>query len=245
MVHIVGLDRYPPLKVFEQVAPALVGLGEVYLGAQAACFMGLDLCGKVVYNMEPLYPGCRPFSVGYLELLRKNTVLDYSLSNVSFLISRGVRAFHLPYRFHPSLKRWEGSEKDIDVLFVGSGGTRREKVLNRLARRLGVEWVQGVYGLELDRLCRRARVHLNIHFADSYQLEVVRLNYLLANNETIVSEPGNESWVNDLYDPYLYMTSNLDGAIDIALENPKGRNDLMEKLPMDCSKAMEWLVGLN
>jgi hypothetical protein len=246
MIHIYGIDKFPALQVFEQVAPALEFDKDIYLGAQAVCFLGEQdrFKGHVIYNMEPLYDGCRPLQIGYMDVLKNNVVLDYSAHNVEFLKHIGVEAFHLPYGLHDGLKRFSSKpihEQDIDVLFVGSFSPRRDSIINELARRHKVTWAQSMHGVELDDLCSRARVHLNIHGQDRYLLEVVRLNYLLANGQNIVSEPGIDEDVNMLYKQHVHLTYNLEQGLDDALSQKQGYTSLPMHLKMNCHAANAWL----
>lgn len=238
---ILNVDKFPRLRVFEQVEPALAPLSrDVVLGAQTACFTGQRLCGRIIYNMEPLYPGCRPFECGYLDILANNVVLDYSAQNVEFLRQLGVDAFHLPYGVHPALVNIPHQSKSIDVLFVGSAGSRRSTIVQGLQRRYNVVWAQDIFGQQLLNLLAMARVHLNIHWMEGTQLEVVRLNHLLANGLTVVTEPGCEPDVNAQYWEHCVMTEDIEAGVGYALENPQPV-DVAGLPKMDCTAADEWL----
>lgn len=242
MIHIVAEDRIPDAGAFWDVRRALEFDQDVYLFAQLAKIFGIELSG-VVYNMEPLYDGCRSLSIGYMETLKRCKVLDYSAANVEYLKAHGVEAFHMPYGYHPSLERVKPVAKDIDVLFFGSWNTRRAALFSKMPRHINFVWAQGVYGDALDRLIARAKVHVNVHYCDSHQLEVVRLNYLLANGCTVVSEPGNEAKVNEAYAPgMLYAQySDIIHACIYALDHPKNGQEAIRAMPHDCGPAQRWL----
>ena len=240
MIKVVGDFLYPESAVFREVGKALSFKQDVYLASHLSNLFGEKLVGEVVYNLEPLYDGCRSFTLGYEEVLRNNIVLDYSAKNVSYLSSLGIEAFHLPYGYHPYLNRPGHVHKDIDVLLVGSINPRRVEIVERLRKHFNIVWVQGVYGAALDTLIARSKVHLNIHYIEDHPLEVVRLNYLLANGCNVVSERGNEESVNLLYDPLLWFTDNLEEGVEQALSFKKAP-DLIVRLQHDNSKAQEWL----
>jgi hypothetical protein len=141
--------------------------------------MGVDLVGKVIYNMEYLHDNSPLFGIGYLETLKDNIVLDYSKKNVEYLKGRGIDAFYMPYGFHESLSRIPQVNKDVDVLFFGSlRHPRRQRIFKELSDRVSLTLVEGVYGDELDSIVARAKVVLNMHHAEGQPLEVVRVNYL-------------------------------------------------------------------
>lgn len=247
--RIIGADRLPFARAFDHVADAL-DMPEVLLGA---CFAGLigervpD--GSIIYNLEPLHDGCRAFEVGYLDTLRRCCVLDYQRRNVAYLASLGVEAFHLPFGHHPSLERCRPAEKDIDVLMVGSMTPRRLPILSQLCLAgLNVRYVLGCYGAELDVLVARAKVHLNVHRYEGHPLEVVRLNYLMANGGCAVSEPG---WDDDENQAYAggVIFSRYDDLVDtVRAVLASGRHEhigtlakeTIRRMPLDTSAAREW-----
>lgn len=92
------------------------------------------------------------------------------------------------------------SPQDIDVLFYGSVGPRRQKILDQIkALGLNVHAVFGVYGPERDALIARSKVILNLHHYDSKIFEVVRVFYLMINSKAVVSEVGNETSISEVY----------------------------------------------
>jgi hypothetical protein len=215
MIYIVGDGQFPECKAFYDVKAWLQGKinGDVYLAAMLAPLVGLHLEGVVIYNLEPLYDGCRSFTLGYLDTLKRCTVLDYSRKNVEYLKTLGVKATYVPYPFHNELVRpVPDVVKDIDVLLVGSKNTRRLEAVKNLPDGVRFVWAEGVYGRELDVLIQRAKVHLNIHFATPHPLEVVRLNYLIANGCTVLSEEGDDEEVNAEYAHFLTFFSPEDLA---------------------------------
>ena len=250
--RIIGADRLPFARAFEHVADAL-NMPEALLGA---AFAGLTQepipDGSVVYNMEPLHDGCRAFEVGYLETLRRCHVLDYQRPNVDYLASLGVEAFHLPYGYHPSMERCVSVEKDIDVLMVGSMSPRRMMILNALVLAgANVRYVLGYYDKELDDLVARAKVHVNVHRYEGHPLEVVRLNYLMANAECVITEAGWDAEEGRAYADGVVFCG-YDDIVRVALaliKNPvretigRQAQKIIRSMPFDIRGAREWLTG--
>jgi len=102
---IVGDGLIPEVRAFYDVRDFLKIDHPVILASHLAPVVGITIRGQVIYNMEPLYDGCRSFSLRYLETLQNNVVLDYCSKNVEYLSSLGVNAFHLPYGYHGALYR--------------------------------------------------------------------------------------------------------------------------------------------
>lgn len=243
MIKILGEGIFPEAAAFHDVRDALDFDCDVTLMAQVAPLLGVDLEGEVIYNMEPLYDGCRSFSAGYRGTLERAIVLDYSAKNVAYLKTLGIEAFHMPYGYHESLERPRDEEKDIEVLCLGSVNPRRTRLFEKLREEFNFVWVQGAYGEARDRLIAKARVHVNAHYCDEHPLEVVRLNYLMANHCTVVSEKGNEPEVNELYEDGLIFTE-VDELIDacrFALDHPKDGHACVKRMPQDCGPARAWL----
>ena len=248
--RIIGANRLPFARAFEHVADAL-NMPEVLLGA---AFAGLTQepipDSSIVYNMEPLHDGCRAFEVGYLETLRRCHVLEYQRPNVDYLASLGVDAFHLPYGYHPSMERCTPAEKDIDVLMVGSMSPRRMQILNALVLAgANVRYVLGYYDKELDDLVARAKVHVNVHRYEGHPLEVVRLNYLMANAECVITEPG---WDDEEAKTYAdgVVFCGYDEIVRVALalikhpirEEIGGRaQQIVRGMPFDTQGARKWV----
>lgn len=234
------------MAAFDEVAKAMEFDRDIWLGAHNTYFMKTaPLKGELIYNMEPLYDGCRALSLGYMETLKQCDVIDYSRENVKYLAAHGVEAFYMPYGYHPSQlvapDLPKPTSKDIDVLFIGSGTPRREMLVSILSKRFKVEVAQGVYGVDRDRLLLRAKLHLNIHANAGTPLEVVRLNYLLANGCTVVTEPGNDPELNAVYSEMTYMATDLYSAVCSALWDPlENVAQKMMRHRHDCSAANAW-----
>ncbi len=121
-------------------------------------------------------------------------VLDYSLDNVAALVERGLplkQVYHVPIEppavpAPPPLP--EG--RTIDVLFYGALNARRERYFEALRRRVDLQVVTEVFGDDMNRLLRSAKVVVNIHHYEDALLETTRLSEALSLGARVVSEEG-------------------------------------------------------
>jgi hypothetical protein len=243
VIHIIGDGVIKQTQAFYDVRDALEFDCDVYLGAMLANQLGIELKNKVIYNMEYLHDASPLWSMGYMEILRNNVVIDFSTQNVRYLKKLGIKAFYMPYGYHESLERAKPSKQDIDVLFVGSiHHPRRQKLLSDLSEKCIVAVTHGVYGEDLDALVSRAKVHLNMHHAEGQPLETVRLNYLMANHCSIVSEHG-DGWEKYALGARFENYENLAEACLEALNDPIDGYEIVKQMPMNCKAANEWVRG--
>ena len=63
--------------------------------------------GAIIFNLEQLEASGYPWQKtgGYLDLLKKFEVWDFSLKNIDFLISRNIKAAFLPLGYVPEMSR--------------------------------------------------------------------------------------------------------------------------------------------
>lgn len=245
MIHILGYDKIPQFRAFDSVKNYLEDYfdTDLYLGAFCADPLEIDLKDKLIYNMEYLHDDSPLWAVGYKKVLEMNTVLDFSRQNVEYLAKIGIKADYMPYGISKKMQSVVHKvDKDIDVLFIGSTHfDRRSKVLAALARQCNLVVATDTYGTELDELISRAKVHLNMHHAEGQPLETVRVNYLLANNCTVVSEQGSDDQLNgqydgslifavydDLVDKCLTALRNYEGVKRIRIDESLLRNPTLE-----------------
>lgn len=244
MIRVIGEGIIEQASAFNDLKSVLDFDQDIYLGAMWANILGIELRGRVIYNTEFLYDESPLFGIGYLDTLRNNIILDYSAGNVSYLKQHGIEAFHMPYGYHPSLERPHFCEKDIDVLFVGSNHhQRRIDLFAELSKHCRLVIAKGCYGEDLDRLIARAKVHINLHHVEGQPLEVVRLNYLMANHGNVVSEYGPDSDVNHLYESGLRFADYgelIDSCMD-ALKAPIDGYETIKTIPHNCTEAKKWI----
>lgn len=146
---------------------------------------------SVIVNLEQIQSGYSWFKEEYKAVLQSRPVLDYSPRNKESLLSHGVDGVDvLEIGYHSSLTRIPTiNNKDIDVLFYGSIGERRAKILRELALAgLNVVKLFGEYGVKRDIAISRSKVVLNMHHSDNGVFEIVRVSYLLANKICVLTE---------------------------------------------------------
>jgi rhodanese-related sulfurtransferase len=167
----------------------------IVLGSNVLAAFGWDPPKKpILYNLEQVDDSSYWITPAQLTLFRRYPVWDYSRANIEQLAARGISGLtHVPIGYVPQLTRIVPAAEDIDVLFYGVYGRRRQAVLNVLrAKGFRVESVNGVFGAARDALIARSKIVLNIHVYEAKVLEIVRISYLLANRRAVVSEPGGD-----------------------------------------------------
>jgi hypothetical protein len=146
---------------------------------------------SILVNLEQIVPGYAWFKEEYKAILKAKPILDYSQRNKRNLLSHGIDNVDvLEIGYHSSLTRIPTvNNKDIDVLFYGSMGERRSKVLRELAMAgLQVVHLFGEYGAKRDMAISRSKVVLNMHHSENGVFEIVRVSYLLANKICVLTE---------------------------------------------------------
>jgi hypothetical protein len=156
----------------------------------------------IVYNLEQIDGSPDQIVPGYLDILSRYPVWDYSKRNVTALAAQGVTARLCGIGYMPGLTRIPAAPvKDIDVLFIGSMNPRRALVLEQISAQGAVVKVAfNCYGAERDDMIARAKIVLNLHFFAAKLFEIVRVSYLLANRVCVVSETGLDT---ELEGPFL------------------------------------------
>lgn len=125
------------------------------------------------------------------KLLEAVAVIDYSLSNIRFLVESGFpheRLFYLPI-FSKVLEKSQAEYK-YDVLFYGYVNDRRKRILNTLRKYFKITIADDCFGSEMSQLIKESKVILNIHGSDNGMVESARLFECLSMGKVIVSETG-------------------------------------------------------
>ena len=152
-----------------------------------------------VFQMEQTVSS-RWFTEDYLAKLKNACgVLDYALANVDFFqkpeqkeLSRSV--YYLPVDYCPQYTLAElPQEKEYDVLFYGdASNSRRKAILEAVSRRFRVKLCSEIYGEDVYREIRKAKVLLNIHYYDGALLETTRLYETLSLNAAMIVSEDSE-----------------------------------------------------
>lgn len=158
----------------------------------------------ILYQLEHLHDqhGLLPEWPEYYELIKNaHAIWDFSIESFNFLISKGFKnSFYVPPGFHRSLELFvPAKNRDIDVLFIGSPHPRRELIIQKLiSRGVNVRYLNKSLGESRDSLIARSRIVLNIHAWDNINtLETIRISFLLANRNFVVSESSDHNPYED------------------------------------------------
>jgi len=150
--------------------------------------------GSIVYNTEMVVPGS-PFIASMLPFVRAFETWDYSPTNVRRWEAMGlgarVRLVRPAYLPHYTVVRID-APRDVDVLFYGMLGARRQGVLESIARTgVRLKVLIDVWGDELNAWIERSRLLVNIHHRGDAVFETARMSKALANRRCFVSEAGS------------------------------------------------------
>ena len=147
----------------------------------------------------------------YLVKLKNSCgILDYSLTNIDFFQKTEYRdisrnAYYLPVDYCTQYTQADiPQEKAYDVLFYGDASNpRRKAMLEAVAKHFNVKVCSELYGEDVYREIRKAKVLLNIHYYDGALLETTRLYETLSLNATmIVSEDSEHRMETDRLEPF-------------------------------------------
>ncbi len=215
-ITIVAPPGYPHVAAFFEVAEALSS-GLKALGHECAVTTRGDIPGcqhivlgsnllleyplqiakdAILYNLEQIDMGSSWLRPELIALFKRHRVWDYSRRNAKALAELGVKVEQVvPVGYAPELTRIQhAAKKDIDVLFFGSLNDRRKAVIDGFqSAGVNVMAVFGAYGVKRDALIGRAKLVLNVHYYEAKVLEIVRLQYLLANKVAVLSERGADA----------------------------------------------------
>jgi hypothetical protein len=136
------------------------------------------------------------------EWARNFETWDYSDKNIEKFFEHGIKNVKkLGLGYQKELNRIVSmGTQDIDVLFYGSIGDRRKKIIDDLSSEgMNVKAVFGVYGKERDDLIARSKVILNFHHYNSHIFEVVRVFYLLSNAKAVVGEVSESTSIDKIF----------------------------------------------
>lgn len=184
-------------------APPVFGYGkEVHIVLCPQMFSRLPRA-MVAFQMEQSISS-RWFSPKYLRTLSRSlAILDYSQTNITFLIERGIpykNIFYLP--IHPlpdyqALLKTQGivlplnPPKEYDVLFYGDTNCpRRQRILEEIGKHFRLEVVGNLFGEALCTKILQSRVVINIHYYEGALLETTRVCECLSLGVPVISEIG-------------------------------------------------------
>jgi hypothetical protein len=174
---------------------------------------------SIIVNTEQLSADHSPWHDRIYRWVSRFETWDYSERNLAILKAVGAQEPKLlRLGFHKKLARIQKSNhQDIDVLFYGSIGDRRKKIIDDLkATGSNVISVFGVYGEDRDRLIARSKIVLNLHHYNSQVFEIVRVFYLMINAKAVVGEVGENTAIDPYYVPGI-CAANYDALVPSCL----------------------------
>jgi 2-polyprenyl-3-methyl-5-hydroxy-6-metoxy-1,4-benzoquinol methylase len=169
----------------------------------------------IVYQLEHLHDDFGLLSEWpeYFELLQNaNFIWDFAPASTNYLLEKGFKnVFLLPPGFHRSIEKFQPKkDQNIDVIFIGSPHPRRAKIIKELeAQGVKIKCFQNIFQGDRDKELADSKIVLNIHAWDQINsLETVRISYLLANKNFVLSEIGDHNPYGNglIYAPYSDIT---------------------------------------
>jgi hypothetical protein len=107
----------------------------IVLGAHLALNSVVQIpSGAILYNLEQIEPTIDERIPGYLDLLRRFHVWDYSALNIGQLKQLGIDATLCGVGYMPALTRVMPAREDLDILFIGSVNPRRLAVFQEIEK---------------------------------------------------------------------------------------------------------------
>lgn len=153
---------------------------------------------RIAFQMEQSVSS-RWFTDEYCKMLENSlAVLEYSLVNLDFLITKGIAYPHVHYLPIGASNTYglgvSVPVKKYDVLFYGDSlsSSRRRRMLDALKARFKVHIVSEVFGEEMIRTLKEARVVVNIHYYENALLEMPRIQECLSLGLRVVSESSQD-----------------------------------------------------
>ena len=217
-----------------------------------------------LYQMEQINQNQEPYqNIDIIMNSIKNSycTFDYSSTNISLYPDDIRDKIKLLTPFIGEVKEYS-EEKTIDILFIGALNERRIKILDEIKRYSRVnnldykiEIVDNVFEDELDRLIKKSKIVINLHYYPNAILELFRIHDVLPYDCKILSElPGDgdpDGFVEkykDVVDFFPVIEDDLSNAglmhcvIDDALNNINHQDTtnskLMEELNLKNKNAL-------
>ena len=153
---------------------------------------------RIAFQLEQSVSS-RWFTEDYLATLENSLcVLDYSLTNIEYLVKRKIQyphVFYLPIGASPEHQTSnQGTDKCYDVLFYGDFKScpRRRLMLATIKKYFDVKICSEVFGHEMAAEIQRARVVINLHYYENALLEMPRIQECLSLGVPVVSEVSRD-----------------------------------------------------
>lgn len=149
---------------------------------------------RILFQLEQSVSS-RWFSEKYISDLDNSlAVFDYSLTNIEFLESKGIKYPHVYYipigLPSSSIRSTNKEEKEHDFLFYGDSNSspRRIEFLSKLQEKFNVKIYNNLFGEDMHSAIRKAKIVVNIHYYEGALLETPRIQECIYLGTPVLSE---------------------------------------------------------
>lgn len=150
----------------------------------------------IAYQMEQSVTS-RWFNENYFNKLKNSVaIFDYSLKNIDFLQKNNIdlkQIYYMPVSYVNNIFE-ENIKKEYDVLFYGDDSClRRKNILSELSKEFNIKIINNLFGEELKKELKKAKIIINIHYYENALLETTRICECLSmNTGLIISENSGD-----------------------------------------------------
>jgi hypothetical protein len=166
----------------------------------------------------------------YMELVHRNSLLDWSRYNVEQLkakINIKVYSFYFFDFMEPEMPEW--STRPIDFFFCGSANAERKRILEEFKKEnptanieIDLSYSYTVPNLLVEKL-KQVKYVINLPFYEKNSLETHRINRALSVGCEVVSLYSKDKYLNKQYAPYIHFVKEL-GDFTFLLEQERKGN---------------------
>lgn len=174
----------------------------IYIFIQTIPDLSISYKNIILINIEQL---TRTNFYDYVKtcLDRNIKVFDYSIENIDF-IDKYDSISWLPYQINTDennkLCEYNQTKKLYDIGFIGAISNKRNYILSELINKGYSVLKILAFGDVRDKMMASAKILLNIHFADDYNIhESLRCDRHLFSNTIVVSESSHKDNILDTY----------------------------------------------
>lgn len=193
---------------------------------------------SIVYNFEQIGLDSNRVELDrWVKKYRGLEIWDYSKKNIEAYSRLGISGLentkYVPIgSSNEYIKFNRNPVRDIDILFFGQPGGRREAILKQFEANKNINFVMlhKVYGKERNDAIARAKLIINTHSQDTEILEMVRLSHLFSNKIPVLCEVNPTTEVPDYIKGNILSATNQDfvkTALNL-IQSPKYLDEFAE-----------------
>jgi len=165
----------------------------------------------------------------YMELVHKNSMLDWSRYNVERLKSKIQTKVYSFYFFDfivPENPSWE--TRPIDFFFCGAESDERKKILDEFQKENPTAKIEIDFKYsytspnKMVEKLKQVKYLLNIPFYENNSLETHRINRALSSGCEVVSLYSKDKYLNRKYAPYVHFVKELTDFTILLEQERKG-----------------------